>query len=66
MAAEYLCLGSGDNFSAVNVVWVGKFAFSPFNHAAVGRGLRLFANRRGKYSSPSLFTAQLMSLYESF
>jgi len=55
VAAEYLCLGSGDNNSAVKVVWVSKFAFSLFNHAAVGRGLRLFANRRGKYRPPSLF-----------
>jgi hypothetical protein len=56
VVVEYLCLGSGDNNWAVKEVWVGKFAFSLFNHAAVGRGLRLFANRRGKYnSSPASF-----------
>jgi len=53
--AECLCLGSGDNSSAVKLVWVGKFAVSLFSHAAVRRGRRLFASRRGKYSPLSFY-----------
>lgn len=35
IAVDFLCLGSGDYNSAVKVLWVGNFAFSLFNHAAV-------------------------------